>query len=211
MSLVDLTPTTIKRALADYAPFVKAPPPRYRTESGEGVYGVLAEFADVPTIYHAAEKIRDAGYKRWDVYAPFPIHGIDEAMGHKRTILPLLVAGGGFTGVGLGFLMQFWISGVDYPLMKQGKPFDAWEAFVPVFFELGVLFAAFSALIGMLALNGLPRWHHPLMNKKSFLGVSDDKLMVCIEADDAKFDPDATRRMLSELGATNIELVEDDA
>ncbi|MEM1331066.1 MAG: DUF3341 domain-containing protein [Planctomycetota bacterium] len=207
---MSILPASIGKALSAYAPFIKAPPPRFRTEEGKGVYGMLAEFPDTPTVYHAAEIVRDAGYARWDVYAPFPIHGIDEAMGHKRTKLPMMVAAGGFTGAGLGYLMQFWISGVDYQMMKQGKPFAAWEAFVPIIFELGVLFAAFTALLGMLALNGLPRWHHPLMSKRSFLKTSDDRFMICVETDDPAFDPDATRELLEKAGATSIELVEDD-
>lgn len=200
----------ITRAISAYAPFVKPPAPRFKTEAGDPVYGMMAEFADVPTLYHAAETMRDEGYRNWDVYAAFPIHGIDEAMGHKRTMLPMMVAGGGFTGVLLGFLMQWWISGVDYPLMKQGKPYDAWEPFLPVTFELGVLFAAFTALIGMLALNGLPRWNHPLLANKSFLKVSDDKLVILIESVDPQFDPERTRDLLKESGATRLELVEED-
>lgn len=199
----------ITKALSAYAPFIAPPPPRFRTEDGDAVYGIMAEFPDVPTVYHAAEHVRDAGYQKWDVHASFPIHGIEEAMGHKRTNLPLIVAGGGFTGVFLGFAMQFFISALDYPLMKQGKPFGAWEAFLPVFFELGILFAAFSSLLGMLALNGLPRWHHPLLAKRSFLRVSDDKLVIVVECDDPKFDPKETADMLRAQGATSVELVED--
>ena len=134
----------------------------------------------------------------------------DEAMGVKRTRLPLLVACIGFTGAGLGFLMQWWMTAVDYPLVVQGKPYGAWESFVPITFELGILFSAFASLIGMLALNGLPRWHHPLMKKERFLAVSDDRFVVCIEAGDEKFDPDKTRRLLESVGGTNIDLVEDE-
>lgn len=197
--------------LAEYLPFlIKKGAPRFVTASGARVHGVLAEFDTPASVYHAAEKIRDAGYKVWDVHSPFPIHGIDEAMGIPRNILPVMVAGGGFTGAGLGFLMQYWMTAVDYRLLVQGKPFGAWEPFTPVTFELGVLFAAFTALIGMLALNGLPRWNHPLFKKDRFLRSSDDKFFIVIESSDAKFEPKATRELLVQAGASHVEVVEED-
>jgi hypothetical protein len=171
----------------------------YVTEAGVPVHGVIAEFANPAATYHAAEKVRDAGYSKWDVFSPF-----------------LLVGVGAMTGVTLAYLMQWWMSAVDYPLVTQGKPYGSlvgeggWESFVPITFELGVLFSAFTALIGMLALNGLPRHHHPLMKKERFLRVSDDRFIICVEAADDKFDPEATRALLASLGGTNIDLVEDE-
>lgn len=185
------------------------------TEDNKEIYGVMAEFTTPASLYHACEKVRDAGYRHWDSFSPFPIHNMEEAMGIKRTILPVLVAMLAFTGVGLSYLMQWWISAVDYPLMKQGKPpgdfggQGGWQAFVPILFELGVLFAAFTSIIGMLALNGLPRWHHPLFAKERFLKVSDDRFVIAVEARDAKFDPERTRDLLRQAGATSIELVEE--
>lgn len=179
------------------------------TEAGEKVHGILAEFKDPPALYHAAEAVRDAGYSKWDTYTPFPIHGMEDAMGIKRTKLPVAVAIAGLSGASLGFLMQWWMSSVDYPLVTQGKPYDSWQAFIPITFELGILSAAFTAIIGMMALNGLPRHHHPLFNKERFLGASDDRFFVCIEAGDSKFHPEATRALLERLGAMGIELVED--
>lgn len=196
-------------AISDYIPFLPKPTPRFVNERGEAIHGVMAQFDRTPDAYHAAEKVRDAGFQRWDLYSPFPIHGIEEAMGQKRTILPFVVAGGAIAGVATALGMQFWITAVDYPLTVQGKPFDAWEPFTMVTFELGVLFSAFSALLGMLALNGLPRWHHPLMRKDRFLDATDDKFFVVIEATDPKFDPQLTSRMLRDLGASAVELVED--
>lgn len=181
----------------------------YVTEANEPIYGIMAEFATPAAVYHAAETVRDAGYSKWDTYTPFPIHGMEEGMGIKRTKLPLLVACGGFTGVGLAYLMQWWMSAVDYQMVVQGKPYHSWQAFVPITFELGILFSAFTAIISMLALNGLPRWHHPLFKKERFLSSSDDKFFVCIEAADAKFEPDRTRALLEKAGATSIELVEE--
>lgn len=197
-------------AAHDYFPFLRRPAPKFVTEKGDPVYGFLAHFDTPQAVYAAAEQVRDAGYSEWDVYAPFPIHGIDEAMGVKRTKLPLLTAAVAF-GVGTvgAFGLQYWVAGVTYPLTKQGKPYAAWEPFMPVGFELSVLFAAFATLIGMLALNGLPRFYHPLFRKDRFLGVSQDAYAICVEAGDPKFHPEETRRMLQQLGAKDVELVED--
>jgi|SRR5688572_18979466 len=181
----------------------------YKTETGERVYGVMAEFGSPAELYHAAEKVREAGYRRWDVYSPFAIHGMDEAMGNPTTRLPLLVGVLGLTGAGLGYLMQWWISAQAYPLVVQGKPPGAWEQFVPITFECGVIFTAFSALLGMLAFNRLPMWYHPLMKKQRFLRASDDKFFIAIEARDEKFDPAGTRTLLQKAGAVAIELVEE--
>lgn len=181
----------------------------FRTPDGGVVHGVMAEFPSSAAVYHAAEQVRDAGFQKWDVFAPFPIHGIDEAIGMKRTKLPLIVAGGAITGISVALLMQFWMSAVDYPLMVQGKPYGAWEPFVPITFELGVLFSAFASLIGMLALNGLPRWNHPLLKSERFLRVSDDRFVIVIEAGDPKFQGSDTVSMLQGLGATDVELVEE--
>jgi hypothetical protein len=181
----------------------------YVTEAGEPIHGIMAEFATPADLYHAAEAVRDAGYSKWDTFTPFPIHGMEDAMGVRRTVLPGIVAVMAFTGVGLAYLMQWWMTRVDYPLVVQGKPYDSWEPFVPITFELGILFAAFTSLIGMLAMNGLPRWHHPLMKKERFLSSSEDRFFVCVEAGDDKFDPEKTRALLEEAGATSIELVEE--
>jgi hypothetical protein len=186
----------------------------YVTEAGEPIHGIMAEFATPADLYHAAEKVRDAGYRKWDTFTPFPVHGMEEAMGITRTKLPAMVAGGAFTGVALAYLMQWWMSHNDYPLVVQGKPFGSlidggWQSFVPITFELGILFAAFTSLIGMLALNGLPRWHHPLLKKERFLSASEDRFFVCIEAGDPAFEPDKTRALLEAAGATSIELVEE--
>lgn len=181
----------------------------YVTEAGEPIHGIMAEFAAPAAVFHAAEMVRDAGYTRWDVHAPFPIHGIEEAMGMPRTRLPVIVALGGLTGAGLGFLLQAWVATEGYRTVVQGKPFLSWQAFIPITFELGVLAAAFTSLLGMLAMNGLPRWHHPLMKKDRFLMSSDDRFFICIESADPTFDPDRARSLLERAGAKSIELVEE--
>lgn len=188
---------------------------QYVTEQGKPIYAMTAQFATTAEVYHAAELVRDAGFTKWDVYAPFPIHGIDEAMGVKRTILPLLVGAAAATGVFLGYLMQNWMS-FDYQMVVQGKPVGSvtgsggWESFVPITFEIGVLLSAFTSLFGMLALNGLPRHHHPLMKRDWFLRCSDDQFAVCIESADPKFDPKAVRSLFEQAKGFNLDVVEDD-
>ncbi len=200
---------SLKRLLSNYCPLIKRPAPRFVSESGAEVHGILAEYETPAAVYHAAERMRDAGFQNWDVHAPFPIHGIDEAMGIKRTKLPLIMAGVAFSGVGGAILMQWFMNYWDYPLVVQGKPFNAWEPLVPVIFELGVLSAAFAAILSMLMMNGLPRWNHPLFRSDRFLRSSDDRFFICIEAQDPRFDPDAVRQILADSGATHIELVEE--
>lgn len=200
---------SLKRLLSNYCPLITRPAPRFVTESGAEVHGILAEYDTPAAVYHAAERIRDAGYQNWDVHAPFPIHGIDEAMGIKRTRLPLVMASVAFSGVGAALLMQFWMNYWDYPLVVQGKSLNAWEPFVPVTFEIGVLSAAFAAILSMLMMNGLPRWNHPLFKHERFLRCSDDRFFICIESEDPKFDPEGVRTLLQDTGATHIELVEE--
>jgi len=182
--------------------------PLYVTEAGKPLYGVLAEFANPAEVIHACEKVRDAGYHNWDLHTPFPIHGMEEAIGIKRTKLPLIAACVGLTAAALGFCMQIYMN-VDYKMVVQGKPYTAWEPLVPITFELGILFTAFTCIIGMLALNGLPRYHHPLFSSARFLNCSDDKFFIAIESIDPKFEPTQTRELLRNAGAKNIELVED--
>lgn len=181
----------------------------YKTASGETVYGIMAEFSDPAATYHAAEKMRDAGYKAWDVYSPFPIHGIDEAMGLRTSRVPLMCGILGLSGAGLGYLFQWWVSTRGYATVVQGKPFGAWQPLMPIIFEFGVIFTSFTALLGMLAFNRLPMWYHPLMKKERFLKASDDRFIICIESRDPKFDPAGTRKLLENAGGFNVDLVEE--
>lgn len=172
------------------------------------VWGVMAEFPDITSIYRAAHKVRDAGYSKWDVYSPVPIHGMPEAMGIGHSRITFIIAMGAITGVLGAILLQFWTSAFDYQTVVGGKPFGAWEPFMPIIFEMGVLFSAFGAVFGMLALNKLPMLYHPLHKKERFLRVSDDRFVLAVEADDPNFDMDRTGEMLRGLGATSIEVVE---
>ena len=170
---------------------------------------MIAEFGSAHELVHACEKLRDAGYRKWDAHAPFPVHGMEAHMGIKRTILPVVSFFAAIGGVVAALAMQYWMNAVDYQFVVQGKDLWAWEAYIPITFELGILFCAFATLLGMLALNGLPRFHHPLFNSERFLSVSNDGLMIAVEADDEHFDPEATRVLLEQAGGTDVDLVED--
>ena len=172
-------------------------------------FGLLAEFATTHDLYHACEKIRDAGYTRWDAHTPFPVHGLEKAMGLRPSPLPFIVFAGAMAGAGGGFYLQKWISSDAYRLVISGKPFFSWPAFIPITFELGVLCGALSALLGMFAINQLPRLHHPLFGSKRFDRASDDRFFVSIEAVDPKFDAHATKAFLEGLHPTAVEVVED--
>jgi hypothetical protein len=180
--------------------------------SDSPLFGMAAEVPSASALYQAAEKVRDAGYTRWDVYSPFPIHGMDHAMGVKKSWLSALVFIGGLTGLTIAAALTFYPSTIEYPLIVAGKPtnFFTVPAFFPIMFELTVLLSAFTATFGMLALNGLPRWNHPIFNWNRFDRVSDDGFFLAIEATDPKFDEEATREMLEGLGAKHITLVYED-
>ena len=172
------------------------------------VYGILAEFATPAELYHACERVRDEGFTKWDAHAPFPIHGIDKAMGLRRSPLPWIVLGMGLTGAAVGFLLQWWVHTTAYPLVISGKPFFSWPAFIPVTFEVAVLFAALGAVFGMFGLNRLPMHHHPLFQSKVFEQVTDDRFFISIESWDPRFDPSTTGKLLESAGARRIELLE---
>jgi hypothetical protein len=175
---------------------------------GTSCYGILAEFATPAELLHACERVRDAGYTRWDAHTPFPVHGLDRAMGMKASLLPWIVLAMGLGGAAVGFGLQAWVHSSEYPLVISGKPFFAWPAYVPITFEMGVLGGALGAVFGMLALNQLPMHYHPLFHSSRFERATDDRFFVSIEAWDPKFDVAATRRFLEELGARGVETVE---
>jgi Alternative complex III, ActD subunit len=171
-------------------------------------YGVLAQFATAADLYHACERVRDAGFTRWDAHSPFPVHGLEGAMGLRKSPLPWIVLVMGLTGAAAGFGLQWWVHAVAYPLVISGKPYLSWPAFIPITFELGVLFAALGAVFGMLALNRLPMHYHPLFRSRVFERATDDGFFISIESWDPRFDPAATRKLLESLGARSVELLE---
>jgi len=172
-------------------------------------FAVLGQFATPADLYRACERVRDAGYTRWDAHSPFPVHGLDGAMGMRRSRLPWIILVVGLGGAATGFALQTWVHSAAYPLTISGKPYFAWPAYVPITFELGVLGGALAAVFGMLGLSQLPRHHHPLFGAARFGRFSDDAFFISIEADDPKFDAVATRRLLEGVGASHVELVEE--
>jgi len=171
--------------------------------------GYLAEFDEVGEVIAAAEKVRDAGYRRWDVHSPFPIHGIDEAMNIRPTILPWLVLAGGLFGLGGGLLMQWWMMAHDYQYMISGKPFFSLPAFIPIIFECTILCAAFTAVFGMLLLNKLPTHYNPILKSERFRRATNDRFFISIDATDPKFDETRTMELLKSLEPIGIERYED--
>jgi hypothetical protein len=172
-------------------------------------FGLVAEYESAAAIFQACEKIRDAGYKRWDSYTPFPVHNLDQAMGLRPSVLPYIVFCCGMTGAACGILLQWWSSTIAYPLIIAGKPLFSFQANVPVTFELGILFSAFGAVFGMLGLNKLPMFYHPLFNIARFARATDDRFFIAIEATDPKYDAEKTRKLLEQTNAVAVEEVDD--
>ena len=178
-------------------------------EEAPVLFAYSAEFKDVDAVMSAARKCRDFGFTRWDVHAPCPIHGMDEAMGIKPTILPWLVLGGGLFGTCGGLLMQWWMNAFDYQFLISGKPLWSLPANIPVAFETTVMGAAYTAVFSMFMLNRLPRLYNPLFKSARFRKATDDRFFVVIEASDPKFDENKTREFLERLHPESLERVED--
>ena len=172
------------------------------------IYGLMAEFADPEALLAAARRAYAEGYRRMDAYSPFPVEGLAEAIGFQRNLLPPIVLIGGVLGAAGGFFLQYWISVIDYPLNIGGRPLNSWPSFVPVTFELTILLAALSAVLGLLALNGLPMPYHPVFNVERFELASRNRFFLCIEAADPKFDRNATRRFMEGAGPQGVYDVE---
>jgi mono/diheme cytochrome c family protein len=186
----------------EHKPAVKAGP--------APVHGLLAEYDTPSQILHAAKAIRKAGFTKWDTYTPFAVHGIDDAMGIKMTILPWFTLGAGLIGLATAITLQWWTNAHDYKWIISGKPFWSIPANVPIMFELTVLLSAITTLVGMLLLNNLPHPSHPLDQVRRFARVTDDKFFLMIEASDPKFDDVETRSLLESTHAVAIEAVLED-
>jgi ActD protein len=172
-------------------------------------YGVIAEFTTPADAMHAAEKIRDAGFTRWDVFTPFPVHGMDKAMGLKNSKVGWFAFLGGVTGYTCGMLMIWFMNALNYPIVVGGKPmFSPFAAFPPSY-ELTILFGSFGALLGMLFLNRLPRLHHPLLKNRRFAKVTHDKFFIVVECGDPKYSEPGTVQLLEAAGSKHIEMVEE--
>ncbi len=173
------------------------------------LYGLMAEFDSTTAIVNAAEKIRLAGFTKTDAFSPFPIHEMDEALGIKRSILSFLVFAGGITGCLVGFALMYWTHVIEYPIMVAGRPNWSLPAFIPPMYELTILLAAFTAVFGMLLLNGLPQPYHPVFNVPRFALASRDKFFLLIEAEDEKFDYDETKKFMESLNPQEVHDVEE--
>ncbi len=171
------------------------------------LYGLVAEFDDPTALVGAARKAREGGYRRLDAYSPFPVEELTEALGMRHTKLPLLILLGGIVGCLGGYYMQYYAAAISYPINVGGRPLHSWPMFIPVTFELTILLAALTAVLGMLALNGLPMPYHPLFNVPRFAHASRDRFFLCIQAIDPKFDESTTKQFLAELQPVSVEEV----
>lgn len=182
-----------------------APSADAEPEKGD-LWGMMGLFETPEQLYHACEELRDAGYKAIDAMTPFPVHGLEKALGLKPTPLPWYVLGGGAAGLSGGIALTYYVN-VDYPLNISGKVPFSWHVFIPVYFELTVLLSALTCFFGLWAICRLPTFFHATMRHKSFTRFSDDGFFVTIEASDPKYDADETRKLLEKLGASEIEEV----
>jgi hypothetical protein len=197
-------PTMIQKLITE----IKATMGIYESDA-DNTYGLLAEFADPGALYHAASDVRKEGYRKFDTYSPFPIHGMDHAMGLGNSKVGFLTLGGGLTGLALATWLQWWTGSVDYPINISGKPYFAIEPSIPIMFELTILFAALATVAGMFALNGLPRPYNPLFYSDRFRRVTDDGFFLAVAANDGQFDIDETEAFLKGIGAVHVEVIKD--
>jgi hypothetical protein len=174
----------------------------------EKPFGLAATFHSTGALMGAAAQVRDAGYRKWDCITPFPVHGIDQAMGLGRSRVPRFSLAGGITGFCTGMCMIFYMNGFDYRLTVGGKPFFSPLFAFPVSYELTILFTAFTTIGGMFYLNGLPMHYHPVLNYPNIRRATDDRFLIVIERADPRFDPEETRALLERVGGTDIEEIE---
>ena len=165
-------------------------------QSNAPIYGLMAEYDEPEALLQAAQRAYAEGYRRMDAYSPFPVEGLAASIGFPRSKLPLVVLLGGIIGAIGGFMLQYYTAVISYPLNIGGRPFNSWPSFIPVTFETTILLAALGAVLGMLALNGLPQPYHPVFNVPQFERASSDRFFLCIESADAQFDPERTRAFL---------------
>jgi hypothetical protein len=168
------------------------------------VYGLMAEFANPTDIVEAARRTHEAGYRKIDAYSPFPIEELAEAIGFHRDGVALITLVGGLIGMCAGYVLQYWIHAINYPINVGGRPLNSWPAFIVVTFEMTILFAGLSAVFGMLALNGLPMPYHPVFNVDRFAMATKDRFFLIVFSSDAKYDAVETRRFLEGLSPRSI-------
>ncbi len=173
------------------------------------VVGMLARYESAGALLKAAEKLRDSKYSKFDCHSPFPIHGMDDAMGLKRSPVGYFAGLGGTIGLSVGLGLQWWTSTVGYPLVISGKPLNSYQAFIPVAFGLTILFAALGAFAAMLIFNKMPQFWHIVFHSDQFAKFSDDGFFVSVEATDPKFDEATTRVLLESIGGTDLEVLQE--
>ena len=171
------------------------------------IYGILAEFDNPHDLLVATEHVRDTGYINFDCFSPFPVHGMDDAMGLNRSVLGYIVGFGALAGAFAGIMLQWWASTIAYPIVISGKPFFSWQAYMIITFILMVLGGALSSLFGMFHLNRMPTYHHPLFNSTNFEKATDDGFFICIEHGDPSFNLEETKFFLESIGGKNIEVI----
>ena len=171
------------------------------------IYGLLAEFKELKELLHAAKSVREEGFTDFDCHTPFPVHGLDDAMGLKRSVVGYIVGIGCFLGASGGLLIQWWSSTIAYPIVISGKPFFSWQAYMIITFVLMILGGSFAALFGMFHLNKMPTFHHALFNSDNFKKATDDGFFLSIEYKDPLLELDETKELLESLGGINIEEV----
>lgn len=174
------------------------------------VQGVVAEYTSVDTLLAACNRIREAGYEKTDAYTPFAVHGIDQALGIKPTILPWIALGGGLTGTVTALVMQIWMNSINYPYIISGKPYISLPAFMPVAFELTILFASFGAFFGMWALNKLPRFSNPMFTDPRFDRATDDRFFLYVDSKDERYDQAGVEKLLGETECEYVDTVAED-
>lgn len=172
--------------------------------SRPALYGLMAEFAGPDALLAASRRAYEAGHRRMDAYSPFPVDGLADALGHRGFRLPYVVLAGGVLGGLIGYGMQWYSAVIDYPLNVGGRPLHSWPAFIPITFEMGILVASLAAVVGMLALNGLPEPYHPVFSVPGFELATRNRFFLVIEAADPRFDREGTRRFLEDLGAGSV-------
>jgi hypothetical protein len=170
--------------------------------------GYLAEFETPGALRDACREVRESGYTRWDAHSPYPVHGLDRAMGLRPTLLPWLVFGGGLTGTATALGLQWWTNAHNYPLVISGKPLFSLPANIPIMFELTVLFAALTAVLSVVVFSGLPAFHHPVFTSRRFRRATVDRFFISIEARDPRFEERGTEAFLKSLNPSALERLE---
>ncbi|MEM9553595.1 MAG: DUF3341 domain-containing protein [Acidobacteriota bacterium] len=188
---------------------MSAATPSAAQAADRAIYGLLVEFEHPEGLVEACRRVRDEGFERWDAYTPFPIHGMDRAMGIRETRLPKLILLGGLTGLAIALLMQWWMNAVDYPFLISGKPLFGLPANIPVTFELTVLCSALTAFFGLWGRNGMPRLYHPVFKSRRFRRATADRFFLVLEASDRRFDLRRTQEFAASLGGVHVQQLEE--